>query len=192
MAYCNNCKQDKPGDQKFCDVCGAQLAESPPAQAAAPQPPPAAPRPPPGQPAQPYGPQPQYGPQMQQALGFFNKLGIGLQIAGVGAVVSFVFSLIVAIQISSAPFGGFFGLAAGFMGAIWFNVIAAAAAAVLIYFAQMNTGKTRIMMIAGVIALGSIWLPGLISGWGYGLMIPAMLGGIAEVVGGFVALSETA
>ena len=186
MPYCNNCKEEKPADQKFCDTCGAPLVEAAPAQAAAPQPPPAAP--PPGQPAA----QPQYGPQMQQAMGFFNKLGIGLQIAGVGAVVSFIFSLIVAIQISSTPFGGFISFSAGFMGAIWFNVVAAAAAGALIYFAQMNTGKTRIMMIAGVIALGSIWLPGLISYWGSGLMILAMLGGIAEVVGGFIALSETA
>ena len=199
MAYCNNCKEEKPADQKFCDTCGAQLAQAAPAQVAAPpppaapQPPPPAPQPPPaapppGQPAA----QPQYGPQMQQAMGFFNKLGIGLQIAGVGAVVSFIFSLIAIIVGSRSYTMGMMVYQAGVSGVTWFFLIAAAAAAALIYFAQMNTGKTRIMMIAGVIALGSIWLPGLITGWGYGLMIVAMIGGIAQLVGGFIALNEAA
>ena len=121
----------------------------------------------------------------------FNKLGLGLQIAAIGAIVSFVFSLIIAIQLSTAHFGMFgFRMWSGFGPGTWLYVIAAVAVAALIYLAQMNKGRPKIMMTAGIIALGGMWLPMLLTGWGYGLMVPAMLGGIAEIVGGFVALNE--
>lgn len=182
MAYCDTCKEEKSDNQKFCDSCGAELTASAPAESAvtASEPPPA--------PAQPVYTAEQFQQHKEQAMNIFSKLGIGLQIAAIGGIVSFVFSLITAIQISSSPWAAFAGAFLG--GAIWFNVIAAAAVVALIYFSTLSTGKTKTLMIVGVIALGSIWIPGLFSYWGAGLYMIAMLGGIAEVVGGFIGLNS--
>ena len=116
MAYCDNCKEERSDGQKFCDVCGAELtaapAVAPPAEPPAQPPVETSARPeaesqqapqgvpeqiPPAQPEQ-APQQAQYPPQVQQAVGFFNKLGLGSQVAGLGALVSFIFTLIFAAK----------------------------------------------------------------------------------------------
>lgn len=174
MAYCENCKEERPDDQSFCATCGAALKAPSPDQLAAAQP-----------------VQQQYEEQMKKATGFFNQLSLGLQIAGVGAVVSFLFSLITTIQITSSATGLLLG-AVGFGGLLWLGVIVSAVCAVVIYSAATKVGKPRIMLAAAAIGLGCIWIPGLFLGFNIGLYFLSILGGVAQVVGGFIDLNENA
>jgi hypothetical protein len=186
MAYCNNCKQDKSDDQKFCDSCGAELSASTTAEPA--------PATQPAAPQQPVYTAEQFQQHKEQAMNIFSKLGIGLQIAVVGALASFIFTLITII-IGGRSYGvGAFSVSVGVPGFTWMFLIAAAVNVGLIYLIQMKSGKPRAMLTAVVIALGAIWAPLFFMGFlemYSGLFIVAVIGGIAQLVGGFIALNES-
>ena len=188
MAYCNNCKEEKGNDQKFCNVCGAELAAPAPAEsgAAAPQPPPA--------PAQPVYTAEQFQQHKQEAMNIFSKLSTGLKIAAIGAAASFVCSVVTMIW--------FMVSVGGMTGPFIWMVISGAAALFFLYLAGTNQkDKLRTIYVAAIISLGSMWVPavfvmGTIGGYlpgGFSLFATlAALGGVAEAVGGFIELFSAA
>jgi len=188
MAYCNNCKEEKPDDQKFCNVCGAELTASTPAESAA-----SAPQPPPA-PAQPVYTTEQFQQHKTQAMGIFNKLSTGLKIAAIGAAASFVCSIVTMIW--------FMVSAGGMTGPLVWMVISGAAALLFVYMAgTKEKDKLRTVYVAALISLGSMWAPSLFMMGAFGGFLPsgfslfmtlAILGGVAEAVGGFIELYSTA